>query len=387
VTSARPTIRPDQRRARLGIRHHLASGHRATKVEAAATDLVGLHATDPATVHLSGWARVEGLERSTTEDALYDRRTLVRMIGMRRTMFVEPLDLAPIVHAACAPSIVPRQRRRVETMLVDADVTKAPAHWLAGVEDATLAAIERLGGGTAGELTKAVPELAIQIPIASTRVLFLLAMDGRIARGRPRGTWISSQYRWEPMSRWVAVDESPDPQREATAQADLVERWLRAFGPGTIEDIRWWSGWTLGVVRRALATLATIEVGLGEGSLGLALADDVEPDPTPPTWIAMLPSLDSTIMGWSERDWYLGDHRSSLFDRNGNAGPTIWVDGAVVGGWGQRSNGEVAIRLLEDVGAEATIAIEARAVELTAWLAGVRVMPRFPTPLQLELSA
>ena len=35
-------------------------------------------------------------------------------------------------------------------------------------------------------------------------------------------------------------------------------------------------------------------------------------------------------MGWRERVWYLGDHAKMLFDTNGNAGPTVWVDGRVM---------------------------------------------------------
>ena len=38
-----------------------------------------------------------------------------------------------------------------------------------------------------------------------------------------------------------------------------------------------------------------------------------------------------TFMGWKERDWFLGEHAEPLFDRNGNAGPTVWRDGRVVG--------------------------------------------------------
>jgi Winged helix DNA-binding domain len=343
---------------------------------------------------------VDGLERNTTEQALYDDRTLVRMIGMRRTLFVEPVALAPILHAACAPTIVPRERRRLEGWLLDGGVTPTPARWVADLENATLAAIEQLGAATAIELTKLVPELATQIPVslrgapsgaigASTRILFLLAMDGRISRGRPRGTWISSQYRWESMDRWVPMAARASEQTEASAQAVIIERWLRAFGPGTMDDLRWWSGWALGAVRRALATIATVEVDLDDGTVGIALADDSESTTTgtPGPWVALLPSLDSTTMGWTARDWYLAPHRPALFDRNGNAGPTIWVDGRVVGGWGQRPDGEVVTRLLDDVGAEATTAIAARAAALTAWVGGVRVMPRFPTPLQLELGA
>ena len=65
------------------------------------------------------------------------------------------------------------------------------------------------------------------------------------------------------------------------------------------------------------------------------------------------PSLDPTVMGWKEREWYLGDHAPALFDRAGNAGPTVWWDGRIVGGWVQRRDGEVVYRLLEDVGGDA----------------------------------
>ena len=64
------------------------------------------------------------------------------------------------------------------------------------------------------------------------------------------------------------------------------------------------------------------------------------------------PTLDPTTMGWKEREWYLGPHERVLFDRNGNAGPTVWWDGRVVGGWSQREDGEIVFELLEDVGAE-----------------------------------
>jgi hypothetical protein len=90
-------------------------------------------------------------------------------------------------------------------------------------------------------------------------------------------------------------------------------------------------------------------------------------------------------MGWQAREWYLGDHKAALFDTNGNAGPTIWSDGRIVGGWAIRPSGEVVMKLLEDVGREAHVAIDEEAGRLTAWLRGVSSMPRFPTPLYKEL--
>jgi hypothetical protein len=92
-------------------------------------------------------------------------------------------------------------------------------------------------------------------------------------------------------------------------------------------------------------------------------------------------------MGWVDRGWFMGEHTPRLFDRNGNIGPTIWVDGRVVGGWAQRRSGEVVTRLLEDVEAGARIRIAAQAERIGAWLGDSRVIPRFRTPLEQELVA
>ena len=69
------------------------------------------------------------------------------------------------------------------------------------------------------------------------------------------------------------------------------------------------------------------------------------------------------------------------------AGPTIWLDGRVVGGWIQRRDGEIAYRLLEDVGRAAAALIEARAADLRTWLGDLRFIPRFRTALEQDLIA
>ncbi len=76
-----------------------------------------------------------------------------------------------------------------------------------------------------------------------------------------------------------------------------------------------------------------------------------------------------------------------LFDSNGNAGPTVWWDGRVVGGWSQRHDGEIVCGVLEDVGSEAKAAIDAEAERLAAWLGETRFSPGFLPPFQRSLSA
>ncbi len=161
---------------------------------------------------------------------------------------------------------------------------------------------------------------------------------------------------------------------------------MRGFGPGSETDLAWWTGWDRKSVRVALADLSAVEVSLGDG-VGYLLPDDLEPVEAPPPWVAFLPGLDPTTMGWKSRDWYLGEHAPRLFDRNGNAGPTVWWDGRVIGGWSQRRDGTVVHALLDDVGAEATAIVEERAQEVEAWLGGVVVTARFRSPMDLDLSS
>ncbi len=91
-------------------------------------------------------------------------------------------------------------------------------------------------------------------------------------------------------------------------------------------------------------------------------------------------------MGWKQRHWYLGEHRAPLFDRNGNIGPTIWVDGRIVGGWGQRPDGEVVLEYLSDVGADHRALVEIERDRIQAFVGDVVVKPSFPTPLQKRLA-
>ncbi|HEX6675338.1 MAG TPA: winged helix DNA-binding domain-containing protein [Actinomycetes bacterium] len=385
----------EQRRARLALRHHLAPAARSDDAATVARDLVGLHGTDPASVFLAAWARLRAPEVGAIQRAMYDERSLLRILGMRRTMFVVTVDLLPVVHAACTRAIAAQQRKLLVQLLAQAGVADDPDGWLREVEEATMRALAGRGEALAAELSQDVPGLREQLHLAvgkpyeakvsiSTRVLFLMAADGLVVRGRPRGSWTSSQFRWAPLEKWLpgGVPEVP----VEAAQAELVRRWLAAFGPGTVADLKWWTGLTAGAVKRALAQVEPAEVEL-DGGTGLVLPGDLEPVPAPAPWAALLPALDPTAMGWAGRAWYLGEHGPALFDRSGNVGPTVWWQGRIVGGWAQRKDGEIALRLLEDVGADAAAAVEAEAERLRRWFGPVRVTPRFRTPLERELVA
>jgi hypothetical protein len=357
--------------------------------------MVCLHATDPATVYLSARARVNGLTVSDLEDSLYVERSLVKHLAMRRTLFVFPRATMGIAQAGASNRVAEAERRRLIRDVEKAGLQPKGERWLSAAWEQVLAALSDGREATFSELRDELPVLegsiaygegkpwGGQIPVGS-RVLTTLSAAGHIVRATNNGRWFSSRPRWASMKSWLGEELAPIPEAEAVAR--LVEQWLRAFGPGTAADIKWWLGSTVAAVRKALADLDAVEVNL-DGQIGYLLPDDVEStDPVEP-WAALLPPLDPTTMGWFERDWYLGSYREQLFDTSGNAGPTAWWDGRIVGGWAQTDDGDVVLQLLEDVGAEGQGALEGEAARLTEWLGGTRVLPRFPSPLSKALAA
>ncbi|MGI5202711.1 winged helix DNA-binding domain-containing protein [Spirillospora sp. CA-108201] len=384
-----------ERRARLALRHRLCVPARTDDVLDIVRSLVVLHATDPATVHLSVAARSVHAVPAAVEKALYDDRALLRMLAMRRTMFVAPTDLVPVLQASTANGLAARQRATYTRMIErGADVADAPALF-AEAEAAAHRALLARGEATGARLSADVPLLRTQVDPApgksysrptsiTTWVLVTLGCEGRIVRGRPNGSWTSSQYVWSPVETWLPGGIEDVPAEEA--RADLVRSWLRAFGPAPVSDLKWWTGWSAADVRKALALLDVTEVDL-DGAAGLVLGDDLEPVAAPEPSAALLPALDPTPMGWRERGWFLGAHGPRLFDRNGNIGPSVWWDGRIVGGWAQRKDGEIAVRLLEDAGADAEAAVEREAARMAEWYGDVRAIPRFRTPLERELTS
>ena len=357
--------------------------------------MVGLHASDPVSVYLSARARVDGLTSPELEQSLYDDRSLVRLWGMRRTLFVTTRDLAAIMRSASPDAFGRAERTRFERMLTDQGKATDAGAWIDDVATRVLAELAIRGEASANELREAVPEFGETLTFGegttwggtvgvSTRILFLLAAEGRIMRGRPRGTWISSQYRWSLTDAWLGSPLTDiDP---VDARAQLVGQWLSRFGPGTTTDIKWWTGWKMTDTRKALSAVGAVEVPLADGP-GWLLPDDLDSVEVPDDWAALLPGLDPTVMGWKERDWYLGEHYPTLFDRNGNAGPTVWWNGQIVGGWAQRDDGEIAVRLLCDVPPTAAHAVEFEADRLGRWFGPTRVTPRFRAPLERELAS
>lgn len=378
-------ITDDERRARLARRHAIAPWARVADPETATRAMTVLHSTEPATVFLSCLARVDDFTVADLDRALYADRTLVKQLAMRRTLFVFPRDLLPAAWGSASVRVAEAELKRMAKDVEKAGLADDGTAWVLAAREAILAEIAaREAGMTAVEIRDELPHVAVKFDVTAgsvwnhSRVLTHLGLTADLVRGTNTQHWRLSRPRWTSMPHWLGEDVAP--LTEAGGYAEIVRRWLHTFGPGTEADIVWWLGGTKGAVRRALADVAAVEVTLDGGGVGWVLPDDLEAEQPAAPWVALLPVLDPTVMGWKERAWYLGDHGPDLFDRNGNAGTTAWVDGRVVGCWTQDDAGTVSVHLLERVPVAARTALDVEARRLTDWLAGTRVGTVYPSP-------
>ncbi|MFP5020520.1 winged helix DNA-binding domain-containing protein [Pseudonocardia phyllosphaerae] len=387
-------VTDDERRARLVVRHRLAPDGRTDDVVRLADDLVALHSSDPVTVYLSAAARMATPALEPVERALYEDRTLLRHHAMRRTLWVLGHAHAAFAHHGATAGVAAAQLRALLGQLGASGIAD-PGAWYDEQAARVLDLLTERGPTTAREVGAALPDLAgHRVTIQGgtqpthTRLLLLLGFTGRVLRGRPTGTWINGQYRWSATEDWLPGGIPDVAPREAAA--GLARAYLHAFGPATREDLRWWAGWTVTTTTTALADVGAVPVALDGGSgnttTGYLLPDDVDPVPDPGPSVALLPGLDPTTMGWKARAFHLSPEAAAqVFDRSGNGGPAIWVDGRVAGSWVQRPDGEIATRLFTDVGAAAEREVAAAAERHRVLLGDACVSVRYPAPIQAEL--
>jgi Winged helix DNA-binding domain len=353
--------------------------------------MTALHATEPSTPHLTLHARVREIAVEDVEDALYDTRSLVKPMAMRRTLFVVTRHLLPAVVGGAGRRVAEAERRRLAKEagglpgLRDANWIEAAAKeivdCLTGVELSTRAlreALPHLGGTfTAAPGTKCSAEVSTM-----SRLLTILAAAGDVVRGHNAAHWRISRPMWTSMASWLGDDMTPI--ESDSGYAEVVRQWLWTFGPATEADLVWWLGSTKGAARKALSDVEAVQVELDDGSFGWVLPTDTAdleaPARTEP-WAALLPTLDPTTMGWRDRGFYLdAKHTPYLFDSAGNAGTTVWVNGRIIGCWVQDDNERVRPILLEGVSRDVRRLLDVEAARLDQFLRGEHITNVFASP-------
>ena len=378
------SITVEERRARLAGRHLLLPETRNDDAPAIADALVALHSSDPVTVYLSVLARMVNPSVAAVEAALYDDRSLVRHHALRRTLWVATPEVVRLLHASASRALVTAERARMRKALAAAGV-EDPETWLGEAGEQALADLRQHGPSAARDVGRRVEALRQPIVLGSgrweqtvaahTRVLLGLGFAGEVLRTRPLGTWASGAYRYAAADTWLP--EGVEGVEERDGRARLVRRYLERFGPVTTVDVSWWTGSTAAATRAALTHAGAEEIDADGVAAWVAPGDAARvADPGP--WVAALPSLDPTTMGWKQRSWYLPAVAADAFDRNGNAGPTLWVDGRVVGAWAQAPDGRMLTHFFERVATSRRAELDEGLRSLAAAVGDTRYTVRFP---------
>jgi len=392
--------------AYLAFKQHLLPTARGSDVTEVTRDMAALHATTPTGPFLSLWARMTAFARGSLEGALYDQRTLVRTICMRQTLHVVPSDELARYIQAYTEHYRASLRAEGQAILVQAGLcgeARAADRW-SDLQRRVLEVVSDTGPCTVRDLSRAIPELASPVRYSvgksyegsfsvGSRLVPAMCTLGILVRSRPRGTWRSNLYEYAVLSDWLpGIDLGASSPPEA--QAWLVRRYLSALGPATVEDVQWWTGLTLGETTHALDALRPSLVEVLIAGLGTYLMQDGDlercrgfsPPDRPCAWL--LPSLDPYVMGYSDRRRFLdpGD-QGAVLDRAGNAVPTVWLNGQIVGAWAQRRDGSVVYGLFEPHPARARAVIDAEAQRLQAFLGGEYLAVRSHTAFTRKLAS
>lgn len=358
---APPIFGLDQANKLLIHKQHLSEPATDSTLVQTVGNVGGLHATAATVPYLSLWARRELFAKEELQTALYEDPSLGKVLCMRNTLFILPKELLPTAYQA-------NKKRR------DAVIDRYLRHYeisRSQYERACAAIRDILGNGA-----KTTAEIKEELADPSSSIIVdLMPNDWRLVRGRPRGSWRSNLHEYAAFEAWFPdVDlHSLTPDE---ARSRLVEHYLATLGPATEGDIVWWSGLGKSEIRSSLdaieekVTVVQIEGLESEHFILSSDLHELERDHTAARSVFLLPGLDPYVMGHKDRRRFLTDERyDQVFDPAGNALPTVWHDGRVIGIWLEdRKRTIVEVLLFEEAEEAVTSPVQAEAQRLSRFL-------------------
>lgn len=208
-------------------------------------DIAGLNSITATTPYLSLFNRIKDFKKSMLDEEMYEKKRLYRLRLMRGTLFIVTRNFLPIAYSAT----IERTQKRLAGFRKRYKLSEEEFEEL---KDEIITVLEK-GEKTAVEIRK---ELGTNISISL--ILRLLMEDVPLLRGRPLGTWKGEQFRYSLLSKNIELRMDKE-----KAKILLVEKFLEAFGPATLKDLTWWSGFSKKESKKILEKIETVDMGDG----------------------------------------------------------------------------------------------------------------------------
>lgn len=350
-------------------KHHLTDESKINHINKIVEDISGLHATHPMSPYLSLFVRTRDFKREDLDEALYEERVLGKVRYARKTVYVIPKEWIPGVFSATREMLEQRLGPYFEHLgLTQNDFTEISGSIMKTVAGKKM---------TTKEIKK---ELQVDQNISA--VVNLMCDRGMLIRGNPAKGWRSNLHTYHLFQEYFpgmdlnAVDETE-------AKKSMIKKYLASFGPVTVTDASWWSGFTKTEVKQALEDfkeeILYLKIFGLEGSYIMLASDLKEQEsariPDTPS-VNFLPLLDPYLMGYKDRERYIPQkHYKKIFDRSGNVTSTILLDGMIIGVWdfSEEKMPTVKIFLFEKVGSTVSKEIHSHAGKIGKFISGNEV--------------
>jgi hypothetical protein len=308
--------------------------------------LVGMQAQWPPAPYIGIWTRTTSFRRDTLERQLASGAVL-KASAMRQTLhLVTPRDYA----------------------LLRAAQSETNVQWETAQAKRIAASVRALADGR--PVTTADGLAHLEAEFGLTGLQGRRAWRGARIRAHLLHHHETALWHARPEGRFVPVDE-PEAHEPVVARAEMLRRYLAAFGPASRKDIGVWSMMHVPEISRALELL---EPGLRryrdeQGRELLDLPRAPLPDPETPAPVRFLPKWDNVLLAWADRTRILPEqYRKRVIGVNGDVAQTFLVDGFVAGKW-SIADGRVALEPFASLARSARRELDEEASRLEAFLA------------------
>lgn len=309
-------------------------------------DIAGLNSITATTPYLSLFNRARGFRKSMLEEEMYEKKRLYKLRLMRGTLFIVTRDFLPIAYSATIDATQKRLasfRRRCRLSEKELERLKRKI-------------VATLGrhGKTAREIRKELGE-----NVSVSLVLRLLMEDVPLLRGKPLGTWKGEQFRYSLLPKGIQLRMNRE-----KAKILLIEKFLESFGPATLKDIAWWSGFSRKESREILEKIEIVDIG--DGLLLLEReAEKLEKFEVSKGSLLLLPAFDQYIITYRRSICpRLVDetHTQNIYNEYGELHNPIARNGRIVGRW-SIVEGEIEYLLYEKIESETELTRRIREME------------------------
>jgi hypothetical protein len=340
VTAAESPVLGRRALNRALLERQLLLRRQATSARDVIEHLVGLQAQEPRDPYVALWSRIQDFQPAELGDLLIERQA-VRASLYRGTLHL----LTKRDYRAIQPVLAPLLERffhRATPFGRQVDGADLDAVVAAGRE---LLEERQLNGTDLGR------QLRERFPGHDGRSLaYAVQFLTPIVQVTPRGVWgQSGQAKWTTAGAWLGdepgADSSPD---------RMILRYLAAFGPASLSDVRAWSGLAVGkdVVARLRPELRTFRDERGRELFDVQ--DAPLPDPDTPAPVRFLPQYDNVTLGHDDRARVVSEENRkrvlAIAEASGPYFGGVLIDGFGEAIWRQERDASVATLTVQLLG-------------------------------------